>query len=408
MRIVFAISIFFSGAPVAFGQVLTRDQAIDFALKNNFEVKAAQYEVAGQRQLKKTSFDLPKTDVTLMYGQYNSFVRNDNNITVSQSIPLSALGSQGKLNRSLLVSAELKRASTENELIFQVKRLYGELSYAYSLQSLLLEQDSIFEGFYKAASLRYKSGETNLLEQATAETQRSEAKNRLRQIEADIAVLRTQLKAVLNSSELPDVQEKELRVDENSSVADTTLLSSNPALAFSRQQIEVAKNEKKVQAAKAGPDLLLGYFNQTLIGTVHPESGAVAGSSQRFSGFQVGVSIPLWFGPHSGRVRAADYNRKAAESNYESERMNMISVLQQAVQEYSKNKASVAYYQSSALPNAELILKQSQAGFQGGDIGYTEYLIGLKSAITIRENYLQALNGYNQSIIYIEFLLGNK
>lgn len=408
MRIILIISLFLSVATVTIGQVLTRDQAIDLALKNNFQLKAAGYETEGQRQLKKTSFDLPKTDVTLLFGQYNSYARNDNNITISQSIPLSAFGSQGKLSRSLLASAELKKASTENELIFQVKQVYVQLAYAYSSQSLLLEQDSIFEGFHRAATLRYKSGETNLLEQATAETQRNEAKNRLRQIESDILVLRSQLKSLLNAADLPDIQDRELRMIESSLMVDTTLLASNPALAFSRQQIEVARNEKKVQTAKAGPDLLLGYFNQTLIGAVDPESGATANNSQRFSGFQVGVSIPLWFAPHAGRVKAAEYNRKAAESNYASEKLKMLSVLEQASQEFVKNKASLQYYQSSALPNADLILKQSQAGFRGGEIGYTEYLLGLRNAITIRENYLRTLHDYNQSIIYIEFLSGNK
>lgn len=390
------------------GQVLTRDQAIELALKNNFQVKSAEYQLESQRQLKKTSFDLPKTDVTLMYGQYNSFAKNDNNLTISQSIPLYALGSQGKLNRSLIASAELKKSATQNELTFEVKQVYAQLSYFYSVQKLLQQQDSLFEGFYRAASVRFKAGETNLLEQATAETQRNEAKNRLRQIESDISVLRTRLKGILNSNDLPDVQRSEFNAYEISATLDTTLILSNPDLAYSRQQVDVAKSEKKLQAAKAGPDLLVGYFNQTLIGTVDPESGAIAANGQRFSGFQVGISIPLWFGPHQGRVKAAEFNARAAQSNYASEKLNMLSLTEQAIQEFQKNKVALEYYQSSALPNAELILKQAQAGFRGGDIAYTEYLLGLQNAIRIHENYLKTLNDYNQSIIYIEFLSGNK
>jgi cobalt-zinc-cadmium resistance protein CzcA len=390
------------------GQVLTRDQAIELALKNNFQVKSAEYQLESQRQLKKTSFDLPKTDVTLMYGQYNSYAKNDNNLTISQSIPLYALGSQGKLNRSLISSAELKKAATQNELTFEVKQVYAQLSYFYSVQKLLQQQDSLFEGFYRAASVRFKAGETNLLEQATAETQRNEAKNRLRQIESDIRVLRTRLKGILNSNDLPDVQRSEFNAYEISATLDTTLILSNPDLAYSRQQVDVAKSEKKLQAAKAGPDLLVGYFNQTLIGTVDPESGAIAANGQRFSGFQVGISIPLWFGPHQGRVKAAEFNARAAQSNYASEKLNMLSLTEQAIQEFQKNKVALEYYQSSALPNAELILKQAQAGFRGGDIAYTEFLLGLQNAIRIRENYLKTLNDYNQSIINIEFLSGNK
>lgn len=48
-------------------QVLTLEQAIETALKKNGSVQAATYNVASQRALKKTGFDLPKTNVSLQY-----------------------------------------------------------------------------------------------------------------------------------------------------------------------------------------------------------------------------------------------------------------------------------------------------------------------------------------------------
>lgn len=384
------------------------DQAIEYALKNNAGVKASSYEVESQKQLRKTSFDLPKTEVSLLYGQYNSYFDNDNNITISQSIPFTSFGSQAKLNRSLLASSELKRASTENNLIFAVKQAYYQLAYAYSLKKLLVQQDSLFEEFARAASFRYRAGETKLLEQTTAEAQRNEAKNRLRQNESDIIVLRTQLKSLLNSGVVPDIEQKELTQLLLPFKSDTSLISSNPSLALARQQIEVTKSERKVQAAKAAPDLVVGFFSQTLVGTDNPETGQVANSRDRFTGFQVGVSLPIWYRPQQGRIRAAEYNRLAAESNYTSQQLNLKSQLEQAIKTFEKNQRSLEYYQTSALPNADLILKQSQAGFRGGDIGYTEFLIGVRNAISIREDYLETLHEYNQSIIFIEFLSGNK
>jgi cobalt-zinc-cadmium resistance protein CzcA len=135
---------------IAFAQSgkFTLEQSVDIALKNNKGIQAASYEVEYQKQLKKTSFDLPKTDITLMRGQYNSYAKNDNNITVLQTIPFAALGSQGSLNRSLMASAELKKAATENELVYQVKQVYYQLAFTQSRHNLLLQQDSIYEGFF--------------------------------------------------------------------------------------------------------------------------------------------------------------------------------------------------------------------------------------------------------------------
>jgi len=405
MRILI-VSVLILGSLKTFAQqeALSIEQAIDQALKNNLQIKAMGYEVESQRQLKKTSFDLPKTDVTLLYGQYNSYA-NDNNLTVSQVIPFTALGSHGALNRSLLASAELKKASSENEL---VKRVYYQLVFVYARHKLLLEEDSIFTGFLKAASLRFKSGETNLLEKATAEMQKNEAANKLQQSAADMAILRSQLETLLNSSNLPEIQRKELTALPSALLPDTSLVSGNPSLAYSRHQIDVAKNQKKVESAKFAPDLLIGFFNQTLIGTSNPETGSLSSKNDRFSGFQLGVAVPLWFGPHQGRVKAAAYNRQVAESNYAHHQLSLRSQLEQVIQQFQKNKKSLDYYHTSALPNADLVLKQSQAAFRGGEIGYEEYLLGLRNAINIREGYLQTLNEYNQSIIFIEFLSGNK
>ena len=170
----------------------------------------------------------------------------------------------------------------------------------------------------------------------------------------------------------------------------------------------IANNQKKVESAKSLPDLTIGYFNQTLIGVQNINGQEkYFGSGNRFHGIQVGISIPLWYTPFASRIKAAEFNKKAVESNYNQFQINLQGQFQQAVQEYLKNRNSLGYYKTSALPNSDLILRQVQIGFQKGEIGYSEYLLGLKNALVIRENYLQALNQYNQSITTLEFLLGN-
>lgn len=389
--------------------VLSIKEAIDQAIRNNGKLNAANLEVESQKELRKTSFDLPKTDVALLYGQYNSYVRNDNNITITQSIPFTAFGSQGSLNRSMIASSELSASATENEIIYKVKQAYYQLAFVMARRALLLQQDSLYEGFLKSASLRYKTGETNLLEQTTAQVQSNEVKNQLRINESEMLVLRTQLKTLLVSESLPEIEEGEGRLVtlQFNATPDTNALTSNPSLSFMRQQIEVAKGKKKVEAAKMAPEFFVGFFSQTLIGTPY-DDGTVANSSNRFTGFQIGLSIPLWFAPHQGRVKAAEFNKLAAQSNYDYFRTSLQGQLEQAAQQYVKNKNSLAYFNESALPNADLILKQSQAAFRGGEIGYAEFLLSLRNAIDIREGYLITLNDFNQSIIYIEYLSGNK
>jgi cobalt-zinc-cadmium resistance protein CzcA len=391
-------------------QTFTLQQAVAEALKNNLGIRASALEVESQRQLKKTSFDLPKTNVSLLYGQYNSYAKNDNNITVTQTIPLTVFGSQGSLNRAMITSSELKKAATENELIYQVKETFYELDYRMAMRDLLHQEDSIYEGSLKAAALRYKTGETSLLEHATAETQRNEIKNLLAKNEAEQFIVRSQLKTLLNSQELPHIVHTQTAEELSSGISpDTASIQANPSMAYMRQQVEVARGQKKVEAANAAPEILLGFFSQTLIGIEDTEgSGATASSGDRFTGFQVGLAIPLWFVSHQGKVKAAEYNRQAAESNFKYHQKSLQDQYQQAYQNYLKNRNNLVYYKNSALPNAELILKQSQVAFKMGEIGYVEYLLVVHRAITLKEEYALSLKEYNQSINYLEFLSGNK
>src|SRR5690242_9192847 len=99
--VIFIVSIFLCVRLSAQESVMTEEQAVAFALKNSAVVHAAQYEVEAARQLRKTSVDLPKTEVAAMFGQYNSYSKDDNNITISQTIPFTAFGSQASLNKSM-------------------------------------------------------------------------------------------------------------------------------------------------------------------------------------------------------------------------------------------------------------------------------------------------------------------
>jgi cobalt-zinc-cadmium resistance protein CzcA len=384
------------------------EEAIARALNNNARIKAAEFQVASQRQLRKTSFDLPKTDVSLMYGQYNSYVASDNNLSISQTIPFSALGAQASLNKALSVASEMKKAMTGNEVVYQVKQIYYELAFGRSRHRLLQQQDSIYEGFFKSASARYRTGETNLLEQTTAEAQKNEAKNQLRQSEATMLKLRLQLKILLNAQALPDITVLQLMPLSLEGQLDTIAYQSNPGLAYMQQQVDVAEREKKLQGARSAPDLTVGFFSQTLIGTPESENGTIASSGDRFTGFTIGISLPLWYTPHQARKRAADFNTRAAESTLSYYQSTLQGQLQQAIQQLQTHASSLEYYTVLALPNAELILKQSQASFREGEIGYAENLLNLRNAIAIKEGYLRTLNDYNQSVILIEFLSGNK
>ena len=298
---------------------------------------------------------------------------------------------------------------TQNELIHQVKSVYGYLEYLQAERNLLLSQDSIFTSFSNAAISRLKAGESTLLEKTTAETQLMEVRNLLAQNQSNTQIYQSQLQALMNSKVPVLIDKKSISKMELSIPNDSTAYSQNPYLLYLKQQIEISGKQKKVEAAKVLPDFTIGYFNQTLIGYQNINgSDQYFSGSKRFTGIQVGVSIPLWLVPQTAKVKAAGLNQKAIESNVEQYQVNVQGQYSQYLQEYIQNKNTLDYYEKNALPNADLIIKQADKGFRSGEIGYVEYLQGIKSALAIKSNYLSSLNQYNQSIIKLEFLLGKK
>ncbi|HEX6226823.1 MAG TPA: TolC family protein [Chryseolinea sp.] len=386
--------------------VVTLEQAIEYALQNNGSIKASQYQVDARKQLQKSSLDLPKVDVSLLYGQYNSYA-NDNNITVVQTIPFSSFGSQAALNRALTTSASLQKSMNENEIVFQVKQAYFQLAFLKARHQLLLHQDSLVEEFVKAASVRYRTGETFLLEQSTAQSQRNEVTIQLQQNMAEMNRLQSLLKTLMQSEGLPDIADRELQAMAFDPQPDT-VVSKNPSLAYASHQVEVARREKKFQKAKAAPDLQIGFFTQTLSGAPNLETGRLATDSERFSGLVFGLSIPLWYAPHNARIRSADFTRRASESNLSYHHQSLQNGLQQAHQMIEAHKSNLEYYLSSSLPNADLMLKHAKIAFQQGEVGYPEFLLAIRNSLGIKENYLKTLNDYNQSIIYIQYLTGRQ
>ena len=387
-------------------QPISLEQAVQTALQKNQLIKSAEYQVEYFKQVKKTSTDIGKLSAVWMHGQYNSLYQ-DNNLTFVQTLPFpTLLGSQIQLGKEQVIGAQKSLRSTQNDLVFEVKSVYYQLLYLEALNKLLQSQDSLYEDFSRASSLRYKTGESNLLEKTTAETQLMEVRNQSRINQADIQIAASKLQALLRN-ETSVIASDILKKRELPQAVDTISLAGNPQLSYLRQQATIGQRAKRVERNRLLPDISVGYFNQTLFGIQNINGqDQFFGRDKRFQGFELGLSIPLWFGPHLARTKAAAFNEEILKKNAEHFQTTLTGTYGQALQELDKNLSSLDYYESSALKNAELILVQARKAYRGGEIGYIEYLQSLKNAIAIKSNYLQALNLYNHSVVKIEFLLG--
>ena len=383
------------------------DDAITTALKNNLELQSQQLNVQSSTILKKSVFELPKTNVNFQFGQYNS-INQDKAFQVSQSIPFPTYYSaKSSLYKAELQGSQLQQQATANEIKAQVQYWFYQLQYLQTTKKQLQSLDSLYNDFVSAAALRYKTGETNLLEKTTAETKRGQLSQLLKQNETDFATAYNSLKTLMNTSE-----DFTITVNENwqplvlSSSFDTTLIANNPSLKVLYQQAVIAEQNKKLETASTLPDFNVGYFNQSLIGVQNINGADVNfDGSKRFQGFNVGISIPITFFSNTSKIKSLDYKQQALQKEADNGKLILQNQLQNAFQQYNQNLSQYNYYKSTALPNADIIISTAKVGFKSGDIGYIEYLQALQTATDVQLSYLQSVNQINQSIVNINFLI---
>jgi cobalt-zinc-cadmium resistance protein CzcA len=155
------------------------------------------------------------------------------------------------------------------------------------------------------------------------------------------------------------------------------------------------------------PDFSIGYFSQTMQG-IQEVNGIprIFGTGDRFTGIQADIAIPLWFLPYTSKTKAAKLKEKVAQINAEYYSKSLSGNYRSLLDEYAKYNKSVEYYEKQAIPEADLIIEQATRSYKAGAMDYLDYVLNLNRALNIKQNYLDALNSYNQTIINIDFIIG--
>ncbi len=382
-------------------------EAIQMALDSNYSIRSAVYSAAAQKTLKGSSWDIPKTLIEGEYGQINSY-QNDNSFAITQEFSFPTVYiNQHKLSTANFKSAGWQLQGTRLEVSSQVKQVYWQLAYLYSKQNLLVYQDSLYSGFLRAAELRAKTGETNRLEMITARTQSFEIKNQLRQVQADVGIYKRKLQTLMNSVLAVAPSDTILHRLMLGTGTDSLALTDNPSLGYLRQQVEVAHITKQLEHSRSMPDLSIGYFSQTMIGTQEINgTPQTFDKGNRFTGIQAGIAIPLWFGPTVAKTKAAKIQEQAIQASADHFSGSLKSNYHSLLDEYAKYTASIDYYEQQAVPEAGMIIEQATRSFKAGAMDYLEYILTLNRALAIKQNYLEALSNYNQTIINIDYITG--
>jgi cobalt-zinc-cadmium resistance protein CzcA len=333
------------------------------------------------------------------YGQINSATKDLRiGLTQSFSFPSVYINQKRSLQENYLV-ADLKRQVTELDIKTNVRSLFYELVYLQEKRKLLLYADSIYQLFENKTNLRFKVGETDILEKTTASSHRQEIANQLRMLQGDMTIRLTRFNMWLGKEQafLPQVDQPDIRLAFPRAIAAPEGILQVQVL---DHDAEAARWRWRTERSKLLPDFFIGYNNQSIAGSqiINGQETYVP-TSKRFSYVNAGISVPLFFGAQSARTSAAKVEWQLAQKRRDYALQQTRMEQEALLLEVKKYALSLDYYEQTGLENANVIIGTADKQFTGGEINYLQWVILVDQAINIKSEYLDMLNSYNQSVL---------
>lgn len=371
-------------------QTITLEKAIEKAKTNNIDLKIADKEIEKQTVLKKTAFQADPLQVQYQGGQFNS-VEYDHNISIQQYFPIGKITKTNRqLQEELVKLAEKRKALTEFEIEKAVTLAYYQYLYGLAIQKLNNELYTIYAKFLKNAELRFKTGESGNIEVISAKAKSKEIETQKEQLEYDLVIYQKQLQFFIQTDEniQPEANTPLQYVLSKAENEDKIQTLVND---FYTQQIAVFEKETTTYKAMRTPKFGLGYFGQTI------------DTKSYFQGFTAGLQIPIFGGSNTAKAKASQINVAQSQLELEKSKLTLKLQKEQLLNEFEKQKKTVAYYQNEGLQFAEQIISTAQKSYANGDMSYWSYISFLNQAIDIKKQNVEVLNTYNQSAIQLQY-----
>ena len=367
-------------------RLLTKDDAIQLALNNQRNLKAANLSVQQQQQLLRGVAGLENPQVTAEASPYEPL-----QIGVQQTFSLPGVYKNRKaLQNERIRLAQLQLQGNQYDLKLQVRSSYLQVQFLTEQVRLLNYQDSIYQAIKVSSKRFFDAGQINKLEELQATSQADKIRNELTRMEADLKAEKTIFQFFTAQTDSFTVEP----MDQYAFVPLTDTTVSNVQQQILQQQIVINQSQLRVQKSQLSPQITAGVLFPT------------SKEYERPVGYQVGISVPIWRRQNRSRIEAAKTGVDIATAGLELEQQRLNAQYRQAITSYQRDLQSLRYYNNTALPQARAIIETSQRLFQGGELNYIESLRNLQNAFAIFSDHLETVRTYNEVVIQLNYLNG--
>lgn len=373
--------------PMKAQQVVTLEQAIELAKQNHPRLKTAAAAVRQAKAGRGEVLELAPTEFGYSWGQLNGEIKKDKQWEVNQNLGslLTPFYKNVLVNRQIATGTFYHRI-VEKEVVAEVKRAWAYYLYAYNLRSLYNDQNQWAEELQRIGELRYQQGEITLLEKNMAATMAADLKNRLFQSQEEEKLALARLNWACYAGQ-PIVPADTALVQ---FPADIETPTYSEAQKYFQSQAGEAKAQLNVERSRFFPELSLGYVRQDIL----PLKG--------LNSWMVGVSFPIYFLPRHSKVKQAKATAFIARTEAEANTRNLYNKVSEAIANLRRQSESLHYYTSSALKEADELMKVAALQLRHSETDITEFIQAVNVARDIRRGYIETVYQYNIAALEYE------
>ena len=384
--------------------LITIQQAVETAFINNAELNQMRAQLKEKENIWRTETGISAPEFSYFKEGISSDPGSpyaEKRIAVSQEIDFPLTTSYRLKGLSQEVEAKhYQIVSKEKEIKAKVKSKYVEVLYALYLQKSREEQLKLVEDLYKAVYTRFESGMGNGIDLTNAELQVDEAKNDLDQSEW---ILHQARYGLFYDMGLP-VDQQKYTIEFSDTLQTVHLdISQIFVLAVQEEQPDYQASVHRLNAnnyflkeAKSNilPDIRFSIYKQDY------------GSGYNFNGFELGLSMPLWFPfEQKGKIKIAEARQSEIVWQQTEIKLNMKKQIEYAWHNYSVSRSIVNRYNETLKQKAQKLQSLSLKAYQLGEIDLLNLLNAQQTYIKSEQRYITALRDFYLQLASLEQFL---
>ncbi len=320
---------------------------------------------------------------------------------LSQTIdsPISMYHRMKKISRETEV-LQYRVQAEEKMIRAETKKRYIEVLYALYTMEVRKEQNTLAQDLFEAVSSRVESGVATGMDLLKAEIQLDESFNDYEETERMIHETRYELYGLLGMD--PEDQKYSIGFQDTLQITEDHIsqemaievIEQQPQYLAALQASEAADHQISQARSDVFPDIRFSYYTQDY------------GTGFQYNGFEVGLSIPLWFPlERRGEIRMAKAEKERIEWERISIQLEMKKQIEHAWHNYEKYKQIIDRYEASLREKAAQLQSLTQEAYRAGEIDLLNLLVAQQIFLNSKLRYLFALRNYYIQIVELEKFL---